>query len=290
MNQLKTIEKVIESKWQSEGRGSKVRRSIGRSELRNLDPFLLLDEFSGNGKDGAGFPDHPHRGFETVSYLLEGKFTHEDFAGNKGTLGPGDLQWMTAGRGIVHSEMPGWEDTRGLQLWVNLAREFKMVEPSYQELTASQIPEVSNEYGVSVKVIAGSSLGVTSAVRTRTPTYYLDIKFPTKSSKIVQEIPEGWTTFTYTLKGCFSFGNTKSVDAHHTVVFGRKGNLVEISAQDDDCHLVLIAGKPIGEPVAQQGPFVMNTQQELQQAFKDYWEGTNGFENVKTWKSIEGNK
>ena len=122
MAKSRSLAKVVVSKWQSEGRGARVRRSIGRPELRNLDPFLLLDEFEGAGKDGGGFPDHPHRGFETVSYLLEGEFTHEDFSGNRGVLGPGDLQWMTAGRGIVHSEMPGWEKTRGLQLWVNLAR------------------------------------------------------------------------------------------------------------------------------------------------------------------------
>ena len=118
----RSVKKAVLSKWQSEGRGARVRRSIGRPELRNLDPFLMLDEFEGSGKDGGGFPDHPHRGFETVSYLLEGEFIHEDFAGNRGVLRPGDLQWMTAGRGIVHSEMPGWEKTRGLQLWVNLAQ------------------------------------------------------------------------------------------------------------------------------------------------------------------------
>lgn len=138
---LKTVQKVVESKWQSEGRGAKVRRSIGRPELKNLDPFLLFDEFSGNAKDGAGFPDHPHRGFETVSYLLEGQFTHEDFCGHKGTLKAGDLQWMTAGKGVVHSEMPGFMDTRGLQLWVNLKKEFKMVPPDYQELQAKDIPQ-----------------------------------------------------------------------------------------------------------------------------------------------------
>ena len=120
---LRKVSQVVLSKWQSEGRGARVRRSIGRPELSNLDPFLLLDEFEGSGREGAGFPDHPHRGFETVSYLLEGQFVHEDFTGRKGTMGPGDLQWMTAGRGIVHSEMPGPCLTRGLQLWVNLRKQ-----------------------------------------------------------------------------------------------------------------------------------------------------------------------
>ena len=182
---LKQVKKVVLSKWQSEGRGARVRRSIGRPELRNLDPFLLLDEFEGSGAEGAGFPDHPHRGFETVSYLLEGEFTHEDFAGNKGVLRPGDLQWMTAGRGIVHSEMPGWDRTRGLQLWVNLAAEHKMVEPAYQELTSDQIP-VASAGGVTAKVIAGKCMGVTSEVRTRTPTYFLDFTLTPGMSRIIK--------------------------------------------------------------------------------------------------------
>jgi len=285
----RTLSKVVLSKWQSEGRGARVRRSIGRQELRNLDPFLMLDEFEGSGKDGGGFPDHPHRGFETVSYLLEGEFTHEDFAGNRGVLKPGDLQWMTAGKGIVHSEMPGWERTRGLQLWVNLAREFKMVEPAYQELTSSEIPSATTS-GVIVKVIAGTSMGVTSAVRTRTPTFYLDFKFSPGTS-FKQEVPEGWTCFIYTLSGKFMFGGREVVDAHNTVLFNTDGEGIQMDNADEaEGHLVLIAGKPIGEPVVQHGPFVMNSREEIEQAFQDYQLGRNGFEKVKTWKSVEGNK
>jgi len=287
----RSVAKVVLSKWQSEGRGARVRRSIGRQELRNLDPFLLLDEFEGSGKDGGGFPDHPHRGFETVSYLLEGEFTHEDFAGNHGVLRPGDLQWMTAGRGIVHSEMPGWEKTRGLQLWVNLAREYKMVEPSYQELLASEIPSAATS-GVTVKVIAGSSMGIKSPVRTRTPTFYLDFKF-LPGSNFTQDVPADWTCFAYILAGKFRFGGGEVVEAHNTVLFDTDGDGVEMEEtghSDSEGHLVLIAGRPIGEKVVQHGPFVMNTRQEIEQAFEDYQLGKNGFEKIKTWKSIEGNK
>jgi len=285
----RSLSKVVLSKWQSEGRGARVRRSIGRPELRNLDPFLMLDEFEGSAKDGGGFPDHPHRGFETVSYLLEGEFTHEDFAGNHGVLKAGDLQWMTAGRGIVHSEMPGWERTRGLQLWVNLAKEFKMVEPSYQELLSTEIPSATTD-GVTVKVIAGSSMGIKSAVRTRTPTFYLDFKF-VPGTKFTQDVPDGWTCFAYILAGNFKFGGSKSVDAHNTVLFNTDGDGIEMENDGQtEGHLVLIAGRPIGEKVVQHGPFVMNSREEIEQAFEDYKLGKNGFEKVKTWKSIEGNK
>ena len=285
---LKTVQKVVESKWQSEGRGAKVRRSIGRAELKNLDPFLLLDEFSGNAKDGAGFPDHPHRGFETVSYILEGQFTHEDFCGHKGTLKVGDLQWMTAGRGVVHSEMPGSMDTRGLQLWVNLKKEFKMVAPDYQELQAQDIPHGESN-GVKVKVIAGESMNIKSPVRTRTPTYYLDFEMNPGSS-FVQNVPQGWTSFIYTLEGEIKL-NEDRIQAHHTVVLSKEGEEIEFeNANGKKARFVLIGGQPLGEPVVQHGPFVMNTREEINQAFKDYQFGQNGFENAHQWKSIEGNK
>jgi len=315
MSGTRGVRAVVESKWQSEGRGARVRRSIGRPELKNLDPFLMLDEFEGSQKEGAGFPDHPHRGFETVSYLLEGEFTHEDFLGHRGVLKAGDLQWMTAGRGIVHSEMPGWEKTRGLQLWVNLPREKKMMAPTYQELSADQVPEASNGKGVVVRVVAGVALGVSSPVRTITPTYYLDFRVK-PGAEHIQEIPEGWTVFVYTLQvlnilasmmrissstisnsgpfliaqGEFQFGDQR-VSAHHTVLFQETGGGVGmINVGQTDGHLVLIAGKPIGEPVVQRGPFVMCTQADLDQAFNDFRRGKNGFEGAVGWRSVEGNK
>jgi len=284
----KTITKVIESVWQAEGRGARVRRSIGRQELRNLDPFLLLDEFSGNAKDGAGFPDHPHRGFETVSYLLEGEFTHEDFMGHKGILKSGDLQWMTAGKGIIHSEMPGHVDTRGLQLWINLKKEYKMVEPAYQELMSSDIP-IATQNGVRVKVIAGKSMDIKSPVRTRTPCYYLDIEM-NSNSKFTQNIPPTWTTFIYTLKGNVKI-ESRRIKAHHTIVFSKEGDCIAFqNSSDSMARFILIAGEPINEPIVQHGPFVMNTREEISQAIEDYQMGKNGFEMAHRWKSVEGNK
>lgn len=286
---MKSVVKVVESKWQPEGSGAMVRRSIGRPELRKLDPFLLLDEFAGNGKDGSGFPDHPHRGFETVSYLLEGEFYHEDFVGHKGRLGPGDLQWMTAGRGVVHSEMPGPVDTKGLQLWVNLRAAEKMIEPGYQELSADEI-RTNAQDGTTVKVIAGESMGVKSPVRTRTPTYFLDFTV-NPGSRFEQPVPSGWASFAYILKGAVTFGSTR-VEAHHTVVFdGQTGDKVAFKNEGQaTAKFVLIAGQPIGEPVVQHGPFVMNTKDEIQQALSDYHKGQNGFERAVSWKSVMGNQ
>jgi len=290
---FKRVLEIVESKWQNEGRGAKVRRSIGRHELRNLDPFLLLDEFQGNANDGSGFPDHPHRGFETVSYLLEGKFIHEDFTGRKGEMGPGDLQWMTAGKGIIHSEMPGNCLTRGLQLWVNLRKVDKMVEPSYQEHRAEDIPSATKN-GVTVKVIAGESMGVKSMVRTRTPTYYLDFKLAPSKDKaclpFIQYIPSGWTTFAYVLEGKVSFGD-RIISAHHTAVFSSEEDKIEFKNPSEvTAHFVLISGEPINEPIFQHGPFVMNSEKEIREAIFDYQNCQNGFEHARTWKSEEGNK
>uniref|UniRef100_A0A8C5DCA1 Pirin n=1 Tax=Gouania willdenowi TaxID=441366 RepID=A0A8C5DCA1_GOUWI len=280
------VEKIVLSVEQSEGVGARVRRSIGRKELRNLDPFLMLDEFRVNKP--AGFPDHPHRGFETVTYVLAGITAHEDFCGHSGRLGPGDLQWMTAGKGVVHAEMPVSEEpVMGLQLWVNLPRREKMVEPAYQELKSSQIPKPSQE-GVTVTVISGDALGAKSKVLTRTPTLYLDFKLQ-EGAQHEQPIPLGWTAFIYTLSGFVHVGPNEEqqrIEPHHTVVLG-DGDSVrvenKVSAQlcakhelkcwmestgigrdhysaayfspqgSEVSHFVLIAGEPIKEPVVQHG-------------------------------------
>ncbi|XP_038057408.1 pirin-like [Patiria miniata] len=279
------ITQSVLSKEQAEGVGARVRRSVGRPELKNLDPFLMLDEFK--GKKPGGFPDHPHRGFETVSYILSGKSAHEDFTGHSGIIGPGDLQWMTAGRGIVHSEMPATEDMcHGLQLWVNLAREFKMVEPEYQELKSKNIPEAEKD-GVKVRVIAGEALGKKSKVRTRTPTSYLDFTLR-KGAVLDQPIPQGWTAFVYVLAGKALFGTgdqQKQGEPHHTLVLSDGDHIHVENKETEACHFVLISGKPIGEPIVQHGPFVMNTQEEIQQAISDYRNGVNGFEKARTWRS-----
>ncbi|GJJ70655.1 quercetin 2,3-dioxygenase [Entomortierella parvispora] len=282
----RSITRAVLSREQAEGVGARVRRSIGRPELRNHDPFLMLDEF--NVDKNGGFPDHPHRGFETVTYMLEGQFQHEDFAGHKGTIGPGDLQWMTAGRGIVHSEMPVKSQTRahGLQLWINLPKEHKMCEPQYQELLDKEVKRARPEEGVEIKVIAGQSHGVSSQVYTRTPTMYLDIKMD-KNKTVVQTIPASFTGFIYTLKGTIFVGdNAFKGEAHHTLTFSEDGaETVKITTKEESAHFVLIAGEPLREPIVQHGPFVMNSKEEIYSTIRDYHSGTNGFEHARDWSS-----
>ncbi|KAG9322886.1 hypothetical protein KVV02_002395 [Mortierella alpina] len=282
----RSIIKSVLSKEQSEGVGARVRRSIGRPELRNHDPFLMLDEFIGDGT--GGFPDHPHRGFETVTYMIEGQSQHEDFAGHKGIIGPGDVQWMTAGRGIVHSEMPVKSQSRshGLQLWINLPKEHKMCEPQYQELLDNQIPRATPQEGVVVKVIAGESHGAKSKVYTRTPTMYLDYKMD-KNKTVEQSIPSSFTGFIYMLKGTAYIGDKEfQGKAHHTLTFSEDGaEMIKIKTKDEDAHFVVIAGEPLKEPIVQHGPFVMNNQQEIYDTFVDYQFSQNGFERAKNWRS-----
>ncbi|XP_042174925.1 pirin [Oncorhynchus tshawytscha] len=230
----------------------------------------MLDEFK--VKKPSGFPDHPHRGFETVTYVLKGVSAHEDFCGHSGLLKPGDLQWMTAGRGVVHAEMPVSEEpVQGLQLWVNLRREDKMVEPQYQELKDSQVPKPSRE-GVTVAVISGQALGVQSKIFTRTPTLYLDFKLD-GGAKHVQPVPSG------------PDAEQQKAEPHHTIVFDDGDCIAVENKTSEVCHFVLIAGQPINEPVVQHGPFVMNTEEEINQAVRDYRTGTNGFERATAWRS-----
>uniref|UniRef100_A0A1I8F379 Pirin n=1 Tax=Macrostomum lignano TaxID=282301 RepID=A0A1I8F379_9PLAT len=273
---------------QDEGVGARVRRSIGRPEVARLDPFLLLDEFRGSAP--AGFPDHPHRGFETVTYVLEGAVRHEDFLGNQGVIRPGDLQWMTAGRGIVHCEMPHGEvECRGLQLWVNLPRTDKMCEPAYQDLRSSDIPSRS-QGGVTVRVIAGESLGAKSPVFTRTPTLYLDvtvqpgvhaagaaglerIHIRAERPGRVRQQRAGASSARRTRPCCWTAP-------------ARLCGWPPVTGAAAACRFVLIAGRPLGEPVEQWGPFVMCSKAELLQAKEDYRNGRNGFERAPGWASF----
>eukprot|EP01116_Phalansterium_solitarium_P022660 TRINITY_DN756_c0_g1_i4.p1 TRINITY_DN756_c0_g1~~TRINITY_DN756_c0_g1_i4.p1 ORF type:complete len:332 (+),score=85.14 TRINITY_DN756_c0_g1_i4:89-1084(+) len=278
----KVVQKVL-SIEQAEGAGARVRRSIGTRQLPDFDPFLMLDEFA--VRKPAGFPDHPHRGFETVTYMTEGAFMHEDFTGRKGLIQPGDLQWMTAGRGIVHTEMPATDgDNRGLQLWVNLASKDKMVEPGYQELLDKDIPRTTVD-GVTAKVIAGEAFGIKSPVYTRTPTMYIDFIMQ-PNSRLEQHVPAGYNAFVYTLSGAAKYGGTDA-EAHYTLVLGQ-GDTLEVTTGEKPARFVLIGGQPLNEPVAKYGPFVMNTQSELMQAMQDYQTGRNGFENARKWKSTIG--
>eukprot|EP00050_Salpingoeca_kvevrii_P006372 m.288959 g.288959 ORF g.288959 m.288959 type:complete len:302 (+) comp12054_c0_seq1:96-1001(+) len=287
----RSVTKKVLSVEQDEGFRSRVRRSIGRRECPNFDPFLMLDEFKG-GK-GGGFPDHPHRGFETVTYMLPtstGAFEHEDFCGHKGRLEPGDLQWMTAGRGIVHSEMPAadCDVAHGLQLWINLPSDKKMIPPKYQELKAADIPHVTKD-GVTCIVIAGEALGVSSPVYTETPTYYLHFMME-PNSRLEQRIPAEMSSFAYTLEGSACFGGSEPIDAHHTIILseGSDKDGIVIETKDSKANFVLIAGAPHNEPVFQRGPFVMNTQEQIFEAMADYHKGRNGFENAPGWRSEIG--
>ncbi|KAL4192789.1 hypothetical protein AMTRI_Chr06g173700 [Amborella trichopoda] len=279
------VMKRILARPQHEGDGAVVRRSIGRMELRHLDPFLMLDEFSVTPP--AGFPDHPHRGFETVTYMIQGAFTHQDFAGHKGTIRAGDLQWMTAGRGIIHSEMPAEEGpNKGLQLWINLSSKEKMIEPGYQELQSQDI-KIAERDGVEVRIIAGEAMGIKSPVYTRTPTMYLDFTMK-PSAQLHQPIPESWNAFVYIMEGEGVLGspNSSPATAHHALVLSPGGEGISVwNKSPKPLRFVLIAGKPLNEPVVQYGPFVMNTQAEIDQTIEDYHFSRNGFEKAKYWKS-----
>ncbi|GLJ26814.1 hypothetical protein SUGI_0523310 [Cryptomeria japonica] len=282
----RSVAKKVLAREQHEGDGAIVRRSIGRPELKFLDPFLLLDEFSVSAP--AGFPDHPHRGFETVTYMLEGAFSHEDFVGHKGTIKAGDLQWMTAGRGIVHSEMPAGAGVQhGLQLWINLSSKDKMIEPKYQDVQGKDIPKVEKD-GVKATVIAGEALGIKSPVYTRTPTMYLDFRLECKSV-LHQPIPESWNAFVYVLEGEARFGapNSPAVGAHHTLLLSSGDGLSvwNNNVNNKPCRFLLIGGQPLNEPVVQHGPFVMSTRQEIVQTIQDYRLGRNGFGRANGWHS-----
>ncbi|KAJ7652607.1 RmlC-like cupin domain-containing protein [Mycena rosella] len=275
-----------------EGQGALVRRSIGSMSLRNLTPFLMLDHF--HVKEGA-FPDHPHRGQTTVTYMLEGSSEHEDSAGHKGTIEAGGVQWMVAGRGIMHAERPvhaaDQPEPRGLQLWVNLPKKFKMVEPSYQELGPEHIPTAFPQgpaAPVRVKVISGSSHGVDSPVRPLGGCWYLHYTFTQSQVSVFQDLPAGWTAFIYILKGSLIIGTDSIPHEHfHTLVLSTNANEtgVLLKSASEDTEFMLGAAEPIDEPIVQYGPFVMNTNEEIQQTLRDYREGRNGFETAHTWKS-----
>ncbi|KAG9018289.1 hypothetical protein FRB90_011619 [Tulasnella sp. 427] len=288
------VTKKIEAVETPEGAGATVRRSIGSGGLNRLDPFLMLDHF--NLTPGSGFPDHPHRGQATVTYMLEGSVQHEDSVGHRGTIGPGDLQWMIAGRGIIHAEMPvfgpGQPNPKGLQLWIDLPRQHKMAQPSYQELTHDKIPSAFPEGrdGPSeIVVISGKSYGVESPVRHLGGCWYLDVKLKRKDANVFQEIPKGWTAFIYTLSGSIQIEG-KKFEKYYTLLLSSDGDStgVSVTAAEDNTRFVLIAGEPLRQPVVQMGPFVMNSREGIQQTIMDYQLGRNGFEKSRSWKSQIG--
>ena len=268
------VERTVHAVPTSDGAGVRLSRAIANAELDHLDPFLLLDEFRSDDPADyiAGFPDHPHRGFETVTYMLAGKMEHADHAGNRGLLVGGGAQWMTAGRGIIHSETPKQENGLmwGFQLWVNLPAASKMTAPRYQDIDPSAISEVKIEGG-SVRVIAGTFQGATGPVQgIVTDPVYLDVRLDA-SGRFETAIPEAHTAFVYAYQGQGSVGATPL--GPKTLGVLSKGDRIVAGAADSDFRFLCIAARPLGEPIARYGPFVMNTREEIHQAFEDFRNG-----------------
>jgi len=266
---------VIRGVPTSDGAGVKLTRVIGQRALPDLDPFLMLDEFgSEKGADYiGGFPDHPHRGFETVTYMLDGRMRHWDNKGNSGLLVSGSVQWMTAGRGLVHSEMPEQEDglMRGFQLWINLPAKDKLCDPRYQEYAPEQIPVAHPAAGVSVKVIAGEVAGIKGPVGgVATDPTYLDIALE-KGATFSHRLPKEHNAFAYVFEGAAMLG-IKEVEKSQLAVLSQ-GEVVTVTADAQPARLILLAGRPLREPVAKYGPFVMNTAEEIHQAIADFQAG-----------------
>jgi len=282
MTQLRAVKDVIDSVQTVEGAGFVVNRPFPTQRLDHLDPFLLLDEMGpmelGPG-EAEGAPDHPHRGFETVTYLLAGEFVHADSQGNTGRLAPGDVQWMTAGDGVVHSEMPTEQIRRdggrvhGFQLWVNLPRSDKRMRPRYQDVPARAIPVAESADGkVRVRVIAGEALGRSAVIDTRTPIFYLHFSL-SPGAQHVQPAPSDHNVFAYVVSGAVR-ASGKLVSQGQMAIFG-PGDAVELMA-GEPAEVLLLGGRPLNEPVARYGPFVMNTREELMEAFADFRAGRMG--------------
>ncbi len=272
------VVKRVRGRPTSDGAGVRLTRLIGSSALPDLDPFLLLDEFGSDRAEDyiGGFPSHPHRGFETVTYMLAGRMRHEDNKGHVGLLRPGSVQWMTAGRGIVHSEMPEQEDglMRGFQLWVNLPAKDKMTAARYQDIAPEAIPVVEVAGGARVKVIAGRLGEVEGPVQgIATEPVYLDIELPA-GARFGHPLPPAHAAFAYVYEGAVGIGagDTPAVERGELAVLGA-GSQVEYAAAGAPSRLILVAGRPLGEPVARYGPFVMNTEAEIRQAIRDYQTG-----------------
>ncbi len=288
----RSVLRIVKSETTQDGDGVTLNRSFQISYISEFDPFLLLDEMGPmDVKPGKqkGFPNHPHRGFETVTYLLEGKFEHKDSLGHAVIICAGDVQWMTAGSGVIHSEMPEKEFSKsggklhGFQLWVNLPKSNKMMKPRYQEISQSKIPSGTTENGnVTVKVITGESLGAKAVIDTITPIMYLHFKLE-PGSKIVQPVSVDYNVFAYVIKGKGLFEQSKDsnkiIERGNLVIFDKDGKEIYIQATEDSevpLELLLIGGIPLREPIARYGPFVMNTQQEIYQAIEDYRRGRLG--------------
>ena len=276
------LERIIASQATSDGAGVKIKRSIGQNQHTRVDPFLMLDEFGSESANDyiAGFPPHPHRGFETVTYMLEGHMLHEDHMGNKGHLKSGDVQWMTAGKGIIHSEMPQQESglMRGFQLWINLPAAEKMKPAHYRDISSKDIPMVNLPEGGSIKVIA-NQVNILDQVISgpiqglSTEAIYWDIQLP-QGKKFEHALPDYHNSVIYVYEGSVAIGDTKrKLEKGNLGILG-KGDQLSIAAIEDGTRFLVLSGKPLKETIAQYGPFVMNTSDEIEQAIRDYRAGT----------------
>jgi redox-sensitive bicupin YhaK (pirin superfamily) len=282
MSLPRKIERIIDPEAVVEGAGVRLKRSIGTQTLDYLDPFLLLDHFASSNPEDykAGFPMHPHRGIETVTYLLTGAVHHKDTLGNSGTIGPGDVQWMTAGRGIMHAEMPQVrpEGIVGFQLWVNLPAKLKMTQPRYQEVLSSEIPEIEKEGGAKIRIITGTIDGTSGPVsEIAADPIYLDVTVPPHAS-FTQPIERGHTAFAYVFDGEAEFGGSDTERgtkiSHPRLVVLADGDYVNVTTDKSPVRFLLVSGKPLHEPISRYGPFVMNTREEIEQALRDLQQGT----------------
>jgi len=282
----RTIQQLIKARSQTEGAGFQIRRALPAPGVRYVDPILMIDEMGPVDYapgEAIGAPDHPHRGFETVTYMLDGEFEHRDSAGHAGRLQPGDVQWMTAGRGVVHSEMPSARilqqggRVHGFQIWVNLPARLKMTAPRYQEVAASQIPETGSADGLArVRVIAGVALGVTARIDTHTPIVFQHWMLQ-PGAKVDQPLADNCNALLYVFSGEMTVSGNPLSDGEMAVLgAGDSVNLSVPASATGTAQLLLLGGVPLGEPVVQQGPFVMNTQQEIAQAIQDYQQGRMG--------------
>lgn len=281
--QSRTLQRVIAAVATSDGAGVRLRRSLGQGPDTRLDPFLMLDEFSSDNPDDyvAGFPSHPHRGFETVTYILDGHMLHEDHLGNRGDLKTGGVQWMTAGSGIIHSEMPQQQEgrMRGFQLWVNLPANEKMKPASYRDIQPSEIPVHALPGGGQVKVIAGTLHAEGAVVAgpiqgLTTDVLYLDVTLPA-GARFSQPVNENYHAYVYPYEGSVQIGDgnaPRRLKTHHGGVLS-PGSRIDVAAAEGTARFLVLAGRPLNEPIAQYGPFVMNTFDEIQQAVMDFQSG-----------------
>lgn len=276
----RAVERLVAGQPASDGAGVKLNRVLTQPLQRRLDPFLMLDAFGSDNPDDylAGFPDHPHRGFETVTYMIAGRMRHRDSAGHEGLLGNGGVQWMTAGRGVIHSELPEQQEGRmeGFQLWLNLPADDKLREPWYRDIASEEIPEFDLA-GVHVRVIAGESHGVAGAVqRERTQPLYLDLHLQ-PGAAFTQPLPAAHNAFVYVYRGSVQVGETTVPAGRMAILANTPGSDgVQLAAAGDGARALLIAGQPLNEPIAQYGPFVMNTHEQIFQAVEDFRAGRLG--------------